>query len=77
MTYEEAKDLAAKGVKIYEARCDGSVWSAGRMIEFGDVIGYYATREEAEKDCRDYELFDFDHKHTKTSVEVCYGDFFV
>ena len=76
MNYEEAKELAAKGAKVFEARYDGRVWSAGRMIEVGDVIGYYATRAEAEKACRDYELFDFDHEHLQTSVVACDGDSF-
>lgn len=76
LTYEEAKELAAKGAKVYEARYDGEVWSAGRMVEVGDVIGYYATREAAEKACRDYELCDFDPKHLQTSVEELDGDYF-
>lgn len=76
MNYDEAKKLAAKGAKVFEARYDGRVWNAGRMVEVGDVIGYYATREEAEKACRDYELFDFDPKHMQTSVEECDSDLF-
>ena len=76
MTYEEAKELADKGEKVYEARYDGEEWSAGRMVEVGDTIGYYATREEAEKACRDYELFDFDPKHIRTSVEECGSELF-
>ena len=76
MTYEEAKELAAKGSKVYEARYDGYVWSAGRMVEVGDVIGYYATLEDAEKACRDYEMCDFDEKHMETSVEERDGEFF-
>ena len=76
MTYKEAKVLASNGSKVYEARYDGEVWSAGRMVEVGDVIGYYATREEAEKACRDYEMCDFDQKHMETSVEERDGEFF-
>ena len=76
MTYKEAKELAANGSKVYEARYDGEVWSAGRIVEVGDVIGYYATRDEAEKACRDYEMCDFDKKHMGTSVEERDGEFF-
>lgn len=52
----------------FEARYDGEVWSAGRMVEVGDVIGIFATRAEAEASCRDYESCDFDSKHLTTSV---------
>lgn len=76
MNYEEAKKLAADGAKVFEARCDGMVWNAGRMVEFGDVIGYYATLEDAERACRDYEMCDFDTKHMVTSVEERDGEFF-
>lgn len=69
MTYGEAKGVAKKGGKIYAARYDGEMWSAGRMIEVGDVISYHATRAEAEDACRSYELFDFDPEHLSTSVE--------
>ena len=76
MTYKEAKELAANGSKVYEARYDGEVWSAGRMVEVGDIIGYYATRDEAEKACRDYEICEFDQKNMETSVEERDGEFF-
>ena len=38
--------------------------------------GVYATLEDAEKACRDYEMCDFDQKQMETSVEERDGEFF-
>lgn len=69
MEYEEAKDIVRKGGKVYAARYDGEIWSAGRMIEVGDIISYHTSRAEAEEACRDYEDYDFDRQRLRTSVE--------
>ena len=69
MEYEEAKGVAKKNGKVYAARYDGEVWTAGRMVEVGDVISYHTSRAEAEDACRSYELIDFDPEHLSTSVE--------
>ncbi len=72
MNYEEAKEYQARtGLPVFEAQYDGEVWDAGRMVEVGDAIGYYATEAEAEEACADYERCDFagPHKHLRTFVE--------
>lgn len=73
MNYQEAKAWRAANpdAQIYMARVDGSVWSAGRMVEVGEVIGYFSDRAAAKNACRDYERHDFDAEHLSTSVELC------
>lgn len=69
MNFEEAKEAIKTAGKLYRAYYEGSVWSAGRMVEVGDTIGYFLTEEEAKKACSDFELFDFDKEHMQTAVE--------
>lgn len=72
MSYEEAREYQARtGMPVWEAQYDGEVWDAGRMVEVGDALGYYATEAEAKEACADYERFDFTgpHKHLRTFVE--------
>jgi len=73
MNYEEAKKYAAEhpNATIYMARYDGRVWSAGRMVDVGEVISYHTNEADAKKACEDYELVDFDSEHCYTSVEKC------
>lgn len=71
MNYQEAKERHASGRKVYHAYMSGSVWTAGRMVDVGETIGYYATKAEALKACRDYKLFDFDKDHCETSIDAC------
>jgi len=59
--------------KRFEARYDGTIWSAGRMVDVGDVIGAFDAREEAEHACKDYEMNDFDRDHIYTSVDEIEG----
>ena len=57
LTNEEAKATFAKCGKVYEASYDGETWSGGRPVEFGEVLGYFTTKEEAETACREYKRF--------------------
>jgi len=73
MNYKQAREyhLANPNAEIYMARYDGRVWSAGRMVDVGDVISYHLTKDDAEAACREYEINDFDRGHLYTSVELC------
>ena len=70
LTNEEAKATFAKGGKVYEASCDGETWSGGRAVEFGEVLGYFTTKKEAEAACREHKRFAKETGDTvRTTVE--------
>lgn len=54
---------------VWCARWEGRVWSAGRMVDCGDLIGYFETKAEADRAAADHERFDFDKEHCCTIVE--------
>lgn len=70
MNFDEAKVAIKNTGTLYRAYSTGEVWSAGRMVDAGETIGYYATESEAREACADYEQFDFDRKHMTTDVEA-------
>ena len=70
MDFEEARIAIKTAGTLYRAYSTGEVWSAGRMVDAGETIGYYATESEAREACADYEQFDFDRKHMTTDVEA-------
>jgi len=79
MTWEEAGEYIRRNPRatLYAARYDGSVWSAGRKVEVGEVISCHLTRAAASAACTDYELSsDFDREHLTTSVEEITADDF-
>lgn len=69
MTFNEAKETIKSVGKLYRAYSEGQVWSAGRMVDVDETIGYFKTEAEAKRACADFECFDFDKTHMATFVD--------
>ncbi len=50
---QEALSRLSVGKKVYMAIYEGEVWGAGQINEFGDLIGYFATKKDAREACRE------------------------